>query len=241
MTTSNEESAYLATLRPSRIREIQAGSTAWTSVDLIDVEDGDAAVMRDALEAFGLRVNRFRVSQARHLVRALSTEATADYVVLACHGDEGRILVPDLAPEIERFQPFHDGLGPEEIRRFVRLAGRVVIATGCDTGRDELAQAFFDAGTAAYVAPAGRSVRLRQPVRPAAALLRAHPGAVARRWIACARTTASWRCGDCFDHRLARCSDDLGNRRGGLDSDAWRAEWAIYDLRIKARARGERR
>lgn len=136
--------------------------------------------MREALEACGIRVNRFRVGQARHLVRALSTEATADYVVLACHGDEGRILVPELAPEIERFQPFHDGLGPEEIRRFVRLAGSVVIATGCDTGGDELAQAFFGAGAAAYVAPAGAPFGYASLFAPLLLFYELTQGAVAR-------------------------------------------------------------
>jgi len=150
-----EERAYLATLRPSRIREVQAGRLGWTSVDVIDVESDDGAVMRPMLERFGIRVRLFRVGQARHLVAAAGA-ADAPYVVMACHGDDGRIVLPSLAPEIERFQPVHGSAGPDDLRRFVRLsAGAVVISVGCDTGTAELAAAYFDGGAGAYIAPAG--------------------------------------------------------------------------------------
>lgn len=96
-----------------------------------------------------------RVGQARHLVSALGGEATAPYVVVACHGDAGRVLLLELAEEIERFQPVHGSVGPAELRQFARLPGSVVISTGCETGTSELASAVFDAGAVAYVAPTG--------------------------------------------------------------------------------------
>ncbi len=36
-----------------------------------------------------------------------------------------------------------------------RLEGRVVIATGCETGHPAMAQAILDCGATAYVAPTG--------------------------------------------------------------------------------------
>jgi hypothetical protein len=99
---SDEEREYLAAQRPSRIREVQAGALGWARVTLIDVEQGHADALRLGLEAFGLRVEHVRVGQARHLIAGLDQPA-GEYVVLACHGDEGRILVPELAAEIERF------------------------------------------------------------------------------------------------------------------------------------------
>lgn len=152
---SAEELAYLATLRPSRIREVQAGRTGWTSVDIVDVESGEAAPLRGMLELLGVRVRLFPVGQARHLVRALGGEAIAPYVVLACHGEEGAIVLPELAEEIERFQPVHGRFGPGDVRRFARLPGSLVIANGCDTGTRELADAFLAAGASAYLAPDG--------------------------------------------------------------------------------------
>lgn len=152
---SAEEAAWLATLRPSRIREVQAGALAWTTVDLVDIESGDGTTMRPILESFGVRVNLLRVGQARHLVAALGGEATAPFVLLACHGDEGRIVIPELAEELERYQPFRRRCGPDELRSFARLPGSVVIATGCDTRDSELAEAFLGAGASAHVAPDG--------------------------------------------------------------------------------------
>jgi hypothetical protein len=156
LSVSDEERAYLATLRPSRIREVQAGRNGWTCVDVIDVESSEAVALRGALELFGVRVRRFPVGQARHLVAALGGEASAPYVVVACHGDAGRLLLPELADEIERFQPLRGSVGPDELRRIAKLSpGSVVISTGCETGTPELASAYFEGGASTYVAPAG--------------------------------------------------------------------------------------
>jgi hypothetical protein len=112
--------------------------------------------LRGALEALRVRVNLFPVGQARHLVRVLDgSEASAPFVVLTCHGDDGRIVLPELSPQVERFQPYHRSLGPEELASFVHLPGRTLICTGCDTGTPELAEAFFHGGCEAYVAPTG--------------------------------------------------------------------------------------
>ncbi|NUU20863.1 MAG: hypothetical protein HOV68_05010 [Streptomycetaceae bacterium] len=153
--TTAEEAAWLATQRPSRVREVQAGRLAWTEIDLLDVESGSARPLRDALEVFGVRVNYLPVGQPRHLVAALDgSRPIAPYVLLACHGDEGRIIVcEELADELATFQPFNGSLGPAEVRAHVRLPGSTVIVTGCDTGHPDLAEAFLDAGATAYIAP----------------------------------------------------------------------------------------
>jgi hypothetical protein len=98
---SDSERRYLAGQRPSRIRDVQAGALGWATVTLLDIEDGHAEALRLGLEAFGLRVERLRVGQSRHLIRALQQPA-GDYVVLACHGDQGRILIPELAGRAAR-------------------------------------------------------------------------------------------------------------------------------------------
>lgn len=88
------EAEWLATLRPSRTRDVPAGATSWTTVDLVDIGSGHGSVLREALETFGVRVNRFPVGQARHLVQVLWTRSRAPFVVLACHGDGGSIVIP---------------------------------------------------------------------------------------------------------------------------------------------------
>ncbi len=149
------EAEWLAGLRPSRIREVQAGAPCWSEVDLIDIESGSGDALRQALETFGLRVNRFPVGQARHLVQALAGSQRAPFVILACHGDTGRIMLPELDPELERHQPFHHGVTPDALRTFAHFDGATVIATGCDTGHPDLVDAVLSAGASAYVAPDG--------------------------------------------------------------------------------------
>jgi GNAT superfamily N-acetyltransferase len=152
-----EEASWLATLRPSRVREIEAGATSWTSVDLAACSTGaEPYALRAVLESLRIRVNLVPVGQARHLVRLFDgSEASAPFLVLACHGEGSRILLPCLAPQVERFQPYHGSLGPQEIAACARLAGRTVICAGCDTGTPELAEAFLAAGCDAYLGPAG--------------------------------------------------------------------------------------
>ncbi|GLW47042.1 hypothetical protein Stsp02_27040 [Streptomyces sp. NBRC 14336] len=151
-----EEQAWLATQRPSRIRDVQAGRLGWTEVDLLDIDSGGGKPLRDALEVFGVRVHYLPVGQPRHLVAALDgSRPIAPYVILACHGDEGRVLLDELAEELARFQPFNGTLGPEQVRAHLRLPGSVVLVTGCETGHPALADAFLDAGASVYIAPEG--------------------------------------------------------------------------------------
>ncbi|MFF0011971.1 hypothetical protein [Streptomyces sp. NPDC005374] len=150
------EEEWLATQRPSRVREVQAGRLAWTEIDLIDIGGGFAHALRDGLEVFGVHVNHLRVGQPRHLVAALDgSRAIAPYVIVSCHGDEGRILMEDVAEELARFQPFNGAIGPDRVREHFRLPGSVTLVTGCDTGEPALAEAFLDAGASAYIAPRG--------------------------------------------------------------------------------------
>ncbi len=150
-----DENDHLASLRPSRIREVQAGAPSWAQVDIVDIESGDGDAVRTGLERFGIRTRRTHVGQARHLLAALTEHSDAEYLLMLCHGDEGAIVLPELAEEVEQYQPFHGRITPDDLRGFARLDGRVVIATGCETGHSDLAQAFLDAGAAAYIAPTG--------------------------------------------------------------------------------------
>ncbi|MEX3100862.1 MULTISPECIES: hypothetical protein [unclassified Streptomyces] len=151
-----EEEEWLATLRPSRVREVQAGRLAWAEVDLIDIGSGFGQALRAGLEVFGVRVNYLPVGQPRHLVAALNgSRPVAPYVIVSCHGDEGRILMEDIAEELAGFQPFNGAVGPDRVREHVRLPGSVTLVTGCDTGEPALADAFLDAGAGVYIAPRG--------------------------------------------------------------------------------------
>lgn len=139
------------------IQMVQQGALYWTTVDVVDIEswpEGDA--LRAALDLFNVLVRRFLIGQARHLLSLLSgDEPTGNYVILACHGVDGGIVLPELAEQFEAMQPVHRLLTPAALRDRVHLPERVVISTGCGTGNPELAGAFLDGGCTAYIAPTG--------------------------------------------------------------------------------------
>ena len=149
----HSESRWLASLRPSRIREVQGGALSWTRVRIVDT-DGQGDAMRPLLEQYGIQVELCRVGQARHLAVALSGPQVP-YVVLSCHGDDGVIVLDELAEEVQRWQPFGPRVTPDDVRRVADLHGATLIATGCQLGVDEMADAFLDAGAETYIAPTG--------------------------------------------------------------------------------------
>lgn len=120
------ETEWLAGLRPSRIREVQVGATCWSEVDLITIESGNGDALRQALETFGLRVNRFPVGQARHLVRhpRVPWRRRQHRVTRVGRGVGAPSAVPRRG-------------SPESLRSFARFDG----ATGCDPGHPALVEA----------------------------------------------------------------------------------------------------
>jgi hypothetical protein len=135
-------------------RSVEQGATHWAEVLLIEFDNQGEAV-RAALEQFGLRVTLVRIGQARHLVAALSDIGAARYVVLDCHGEDGNIFIPELAPELEAQQPFHQRMTPEDVTTFARLDGALVISTGCTTATPAMGQAVLGRGALGYLAPVG--------------------------------------------------------------------------------------
>ncbi|WP_245719994.1 hypothetical protein [Nocardia uniformis] len=138
----------------SRIDEVSQGRLAWTTVDLIDIEDSTALPLRNALEQFGIQVNYVAIGQPRHLVAVLGGERpVAPYVIVCCHGVDDSIVLPELGGELAAQQPFNGKLGPAEVRQHLRFQGSAVLSLGCDTGNAELARAFLDSGANHYIAP----------------------------------------------------------------------------------------
>lgn len=127
-----------------------------SEIDLVMLDGFEALALRGVLERFHLRVNLFPIGRPRHLADALSGATShAPHLILACHGDERGILVPELAPEIAQDKPFLDVLTPELLATFVNLPGRTVVCTGCETGSEAFGRAFLQGGCSMYVAPEG--------------------------------------------------------------------------------------
>ena len=126
------------------------------AVDLVVLDAVEAYGLRGILEYMGLRVNWLPIGRPQHLIEALGNqESAAPHVIVCCHGDKRGIVLEKLGPEVTRDEPSTDRLTPDLARRYVRLPGRVVIATGCDTGCTDMGQAFVEGGCDAYIAPDG--------------------------------------------------------------------------------------
>lgn len=190
------EQAWLRTLRPSRIRDVQAGELSWTTVDVVDCTSGDeAGAIRAVLEHLGVRVNLVRVGQARHLIHALE-RGDAAWLVLCVQGDGGRILLPDLAPQVERFQPWHGSVGPAEIAASFGWPGCQVFCTGArPVPRSSPPRFSTRAHRVTSLPPAHRSATHRWSSSTWCSTGSSRVATWRRRWRRSRSSTTSWRCG----------------------------------------------
>ena len=118
--------------------------------------DMEVQAIRAALEYFGARVFTYWIGRPNDLIDVLSGNdlyPNTNTIILCFHGEEGRLIMPELEESVyEQGEP-KGHFGPEKIRRFARLAGKTVIGTGCSAGNSETAQAFLDSGCEIYIGP----------------------------------------------------------------------------------------
>lgn len=118
--------------------------------------DMEVQSIRATLEYFGARVFTYWVGRPSDLTDILSGRdlyPNTDTIILSFHGDEGQLIMPELEESIYEPEEPKGNFGPEEIRRFAKLAGKTVIGTGCSVGAFETAQAFLDSGCEFYIGP----------------------------------------------------------------------------------------
>jgi hypothetical protein len=122
-----------------------------------------ALAIRGALELFRLPVYMHFCVQKRNVLDVLAGRIPdSEYVVLALHSCvaySSQIDEPSMSTVVEevdgRWQPWRLDLTPQTIREVVQLEGRKVVNVVCDSGSPEVAQAFLDAGCAAYIGADG--------------------------------------------------------------------------------------
>lgn len=118
--------------------------------------DMEVQAIRATLEYFGARVFTYWVGRPNDLIDVLSGKdlyPNTDTIILCFHGDEGQFIMPELEESIYELGEPKGNFGPEEIRRFAKLAGKTIIGTGCSVGKLETAQAFLDSGCEIYIGP----------------------------------------------------------------------------------------
>jgi hypothetical protein len=128
-----------------------------STIDLINIgDDWQTFALRSVLECYGITVRLHPIATAAQLVELLDgSTLLSQHIVLMCHGCENGICLPELAAEIEATQPYRKFLTPENLQAVLHLPDKVVLNTGCTTGRAEFAKAFLGAGCRSYIGPAG--------------------------------------------------------------------------------------
>jgi hypothetical protein len=138
--------------RPSRVWDVADGATWWTTVDLFAGHGMGEIVsaVRPALESMRIGVVLWSLANERNVRRVFAGENSgAPYVIVAMHGDTGRML---LAPGAAT-PGFKSSFSVDEVRSMVHVPGKVVLGVGCASGTQEWADAFFEGGATDYIAP----------------------------------------------------------------------------------------
>lgn len=118
--------------------------------------DMETNAIRTALELFGARVITYWIGRPKDLIDILNGNdlyPDTQHIILSFHGDEGKLVMPELGEDVyEADEPSGD-FGRDEIARYTRLEGKTILANGCSLGNPQLAEAFLSGGCSAYIGP----------------------------------------------------------------------------------------
>ena len=122
------------------------------------LDDGSVGVenyaIRNVLESFGYLVTIYPIGRPQHYFDVLGEKEKLDYdyLIIGCHGDNGKIIVPVLGEDIYYPDECRVNLGFEELQEGVTIRNKTVICTGCTTGSGMLYKAFTDHNNT-FIAP----------------------------------------------------------------------------------------
>ncbi len=119
-----------------------------------DYSDLEAQSLRSTLECFGARVITYWIGRPRDLMEVLSGEVLYDdinYIVFCFHGDEGEMIMGELAEEVYEENEPRGNFGVTEISKYARLHNKHIFNSGCTLGNRKLAEAFLNSGAKTYI------------------------------------------------------------------------------------------
>lgn len=71
--------------------------------------------------------------------------------IFSVHGDEGKFILPELAPSIYQEHEPRQPIGVETLTDQITLNRQLILNTGCSLGNESLAQLFIAGGAQAYI------------------------------------------------------------------------------------------
>lgn len=113
----------------------------------------EAEAIRQTLEHFGCAVLVKYVGRPQDFIDVLRGELPfeADDIIISCHGEGGKILMPELGENVYMAEEPQGNFGVVEIEKYCRLKDKLIISTGCTTGDNRIARGF--AKENCYIAP----------------------------------------------------------------------------------------
>ncbi len=121
--------------------------------------NGDNATLEDmairnVLEHFGYVVTMIHIGRPQDYIDVFGGKHSFDYdyLIIGCHGNQGKIIVPVLGESAYYPDECRGNLGFEELQGKVTIKNKIIISTGCTTGSGKLYKAFTDNNNA-FIAP----------------------------------------------------------------------------------------
>lgn len=112
---------------------------------IVATEAAEANAIRAVLEYIGYRIDTILVGSRAEFMKILSGEVlTESIIILVVHGIKEGIHMENENP-----------ITPSDITAIAKLADKLIVNLGCDTGRDEYRKAFANSGVKNYIAPNG--------------------------------------------------------------------------------------
>jgi len=123
---------------------------------LIAAFDGtgnEAEALRQSLEVFGWFVAVRYVARPRDLIEILSgqTAFSPEHIILSCHGEPGRILMPPLGESVYGSEEPRGDFQAKTVSDYLTLSQKTILNLGCCSGQEAMAKVFSEKNT--YIAP----------------------------------------------------------------------------------------
>lgn len=121
-------------------------------IHIFAIETGlQSHAIRLAAEYWGADVTVTWVGNSRQIVDYFSAPPAHELLIIAGHGDERGLLLPELGQEIQHLYPYNGVITPQDFRHFLRAPLPIVLNLACHGGAPALAEAFLEHGAPAYI------------------------------------------------------------------------------------------
>ena len=138
------------------MKRIFSGVTDMKRVLILNGEGAalENIAIRSVLEYFGYIVTMYNIGRPQDYFDVFGGKLyfNYDYLIIGCHGDGGKIIVPILGENVYYPNECRNNIGYEELRGLVKIKDKTVICTGCTTGAGELYKE-FNRNNNTFVAP----------------------------------------------------------------------------------------